>query len=192
MIPGKTYNVSFKAKSSVTRTISASIHLNNNPWTSSWSRVINLDTAVQTFGVYSFVYNGSISTELRINFFCGTNSNTVWIDDVEIYQANNTTINNNDEPCEQFLDMLTAKPNPFNPSTTIRFSLQRATGARYTIYGAGGRVMREYEIHEGSRSGNIIWDGKDVFGKSVGTGAYIGRLYLGNGKNLTHKLMLLR
>jgi hypothetical protein len=67
-------------------------------------------------------------------------------------------------------------PNPFNPSTTIRFSLPSALHAKLTVYDALGRSvavlvdrMMTAGVHE------AVWNGRADSGASAGSGLYLYR-----------------
>jgi hypothetical protein len=81
-------------------------------------------------------------------------------------------------------------PNPFNPTTTINFSLAQTGDASLVIYGPTGQVVRTLvsgSMAQGTHS--ITWDGKDNFGRPVASGVYIYRL--ASGDNVAHKRMTL-
>jgi N-acetylneuraminic acid mutarotase len=68
-------------------------------------------------------------------------------------------------------------PNPFNPSTTIRFSLPEAgatTLAVYSIMGQLVHVVIERDLGAGLHE--IVWDGRDDSGRNVASGVYLYRL----------------
>ena len=81
-------------------------------------------------------------------------------------------------------------PNPFNPETTISFSLADAGDAKVVIYGPTGQVVRTL-VNGALEAGqhNVTWDGMDNFGRPVASGVYIYRLT--NGQNTAHKRMVL-
>jgi hypothetical protein len=83
-------------------------------------------------------------------------------------------------------------PNPFNPMTTIAFSLDRASGVRLTLYTPDGRRVRtlvdEYRYAGGYE---VSWDGTDQSGRSLPSGTYLARLESDHG-NATHRLTLVR
>ena len=84
------------------------------------------------------------------------------------------------------------RPNPFNPSTRIAFSLERTSGMRLRIIGAGGRVVRIFE-EEALPAGphTVVWDGRDAAGREVASGVYAYELEAG-GKVARRKAVLLR
>ncbi len=76
-------------------------------------------------------------------------------------------------------------PNPFNPSTTIRYALPEAGRARLGIYDVAGRelaVLLDGTLAAGA--GEIRWDGTDARGLAVGAGVYFARLETDGGTRL--------
>ncbi len=79
------------------------------------------------------------------------------------------------------------RPNPFNPRTTIRYSLATAGPAKIEIFDVQGRRVRTL-VDEPRTAGpnEAIWDGSDDEGRGVGSGVYWYRLstagYVSNRK----------
>lgn len=68
-------------------------------------------------------------------------------------------------------------PNPFNPRTEIRFSLEQAGSARLRVFDAGGRVVKvlaDGPLPAGQHQ--VVWDGTDARGNAVASGVYFYRL----------------
>jgi hypothetical protein len=68
-------------------------------------------------------------------------------------------------------------PNPFNPRTTIRFTLPADGGARLAIYDLAGRLVRT--LVAGSLAAGeheAVWDGCDDAGRAQASGSYLARL----------------
>lgn len=83
-------------------------------------------------------------------------------------------------------------PNPFNPDTTISYSLAGAEEIELRIYNTRGQLVRTLE--KGSRNaGNyrLIWDAKDDNDRTVSSGIYFIRLNAGN-KSFMKKAILLK
>lgn len=83
-------------------------------------------------------------------------------------------------------------PNPFNPSTTIRFSLDRSTEIRLDIFNILGQKVRT--VASGTFPAGVYeveWNGTDSYDEEVASGVYFARLS-GNGNLSTRKMMLLR
>jgi hypothetical protein len=83
-------------------------------------------------------------------------------------------------------------PNPFNPTTTISFTLPETGKVMLSIYDVQGRLVRTLVdgiVGEGYQK--CIWVGRDASGSPVGSGVYFYRLTAGD-KTLTKKMVLLR
>jgi hypothetical protein len=87
-------------------------------------------------------------------------------------------------------------PNPFNPSTVIRFSLEEPSMARVVVYDLNGRVVRKLVQSEMSANEHQVrWDGEDENGLRVGSGVYICRISAvqnGRQRSLVRRMVLLR
>jgi len=83
-------------------------------------------------------------------------------------------------------------PNPFNPNTSINFSLPVDIRVSLSIYSLSGQLIRQL-VNQSLNSGeySIVWDGKDSFGNSVSGGVYIYNLQI-EDTNLTKKMILLK
>ena len=84
-------------------------------------------------------------------------------------------------------------PNPFNPTTTIEFSLvqtsQFVTLEIFNIKGQKVKTLYKGIAEEGKHS--VTWEGKDTNGKSVSTGIYFYKLKTGK-KEISRKMLLLK
>ena len=83
-------------------------------------------------------------------------------------------------------------PNPFNPTTTVTFSLPGAGHVRVDVFDALGRhiVTLIDEVKEAGTH-SAIWDGKDSNGIAVSTGIYFCRLEA-DASTETLKMVLIR
>ena len=83
-------------------------------------------------------------------------------------------------------------PNPFNPSTTIRFHLRERIFVSLIVYDMSGRQVREILQRVCEAGENVVtWDGADERGKPVGSGVYIYSLEAGELLE-TRKMILTR
>lgn len=68
-------------------------------------------------------------------------------------------------------------PNPFNPSTTVRFGLKEAGKVQLSVYNNRGQLVRTLvNDHKAAGTYQIVWDGKDRNGRSASSGLYLIRL----------------
>lgn len=90
------------------------------------------------------------------------------------------------------LSMAQNNPNPFNPSTSIRFTLPGTGHATLAVYAANGQLVRtlvDGAMEAGQQE--VVWDGSDALGRPVASGAYLYRLTTEQGV-LVRKMVLLR
>ena len=83
-------------------------------------------------------------------------------------------------------------PNPFNPTTTISFSLEEKAQVSLTIFNQRGQKVREL-LNEQMPAGNhhLIWNGTDDNGNGVGSGIYYYRMKSGKYSS-TRKMIIMR
>ncbi|MGH7595614.1 MAG: T9SS type A sorting domain-containing protein, partial [bacterium] len=87
---------------------------------------------------------------------------------------------------------LEAYPNPFNPSTQIRFAMKEAGVATLRVYNLNGQLVREL-LNEYRPVGehSIPWDGRNDRGVTAASGVYFIRFEAGKEVKL-NKVMLVR
>lgn len=83
-------------------------------------------------------------------------------------------------------------PNPFNPSTTISFSLQNRGASEIIIYNIRGQKVRTCSIssQQPFAGESIIWNGTDDNNQPVASGVYVYRLNTPDSP--VRKMILLR
>lgn len=85
-----------------------------------------------------------------------------------------------------------AFPNPFNSSTTIRFSLPGQSDVRLSIYNVLGQAVKSIEIENmPAGEGVIAWNGSDNSGGLVSSGVYMYCLRAGKYE-ATSRMTLLK
>jgi FlgD Ig-like domain len=83
-------------------------------------------------------------------------------------------------------------PNPFNPSTTIRYQLPKRLRVELKIYNSLGQEVRSL-VKEVQQAGekSVVWDGRNEFGKAVASGIYLYRIKAADFVQ-SRKMILLR
>ena len=116
--------------------------------------------------------------------------------DASMVSEVNVDVTMNDAGSPDFPDKLSMSnsPNPFNPTTTIRFTVPAGPNRPYNlrVYDVAGRLVRELasgEIPAGIHQ--VPWDGRNTAGTSVGSGIYLYRLEVGQDR-LTGKMVLVK
>ena len=84
-------------------------------------------------------------------------------------------------------------PNPFNPSTTISFSIPEESKVELTVYNIKGQKIKnlaDNEFDAGQHS--VAWNGVDESGKLVGSGIYFYKLKVNGKTEAVKKCLLLK
>jgi hypothetical protein len=83
-------------------------------------------------------------------------------------------------------------PNPFNPSTTIAYTLDKAGAVTLAVYDLTGRKVQvlESRVRPAGRH-DVTWDGTNESGALVGSGLYFYALNV-EGVTITKKMVLIR
>ena len=87
---------------------------------------------------------------------------------------------------------LMSAPNPFNPRTTVSFSLETAGHVRLSVFDVAGR--RVADLVDGTRpagDNEVVWDGRDSGGRECASGVFLLRLEAG-GSVATGRVVLAR
>lgn len=102
------------------------------------------------------------------------------------------SVANDDQAIPPLSASLDVYPNPFNPSTTVSFSLSGPASVELDIYNLKGQRVRRLEARNfpaGNHS--TLFDGKDDTGSDLSTGIYLLRMRYA-GRILTRKLSLIK
>lgn len=81
-------------------------------------------------------------------------------------------------------------PNPFNPSTTLSYSLSENTQVKIQIFNVLGQAIRTL-VNKYQQAGQyqVVWDGKDANNSLVASGIYLYRMTAGDFT--AHKKMIM-
>ena len=84
-------------------------------------------------------------------------------------------------------------PNPFNPSTTIRFDLAGSGNVDLRVFDVRGRLVRALATGAVYVQGRheVVWDGRDEHGQAVASGVYVVELTAGDARQ-SQRIMLLK
>ncbi|MEA1972478.1 MAG: FlgD immunoglobulin-like domain containing protein [Candidatus Cloacimonadota bacterium] len=100
-------------------------------------------------------------------------------------------VNNSSEIYDLSKTNLVNYPNPFNPTTTISFSIIEISNINLSVYNIKGQIVRTLENGikvKGTHS--VVWNGTDSADRKVSSGVYFYKLRV-NGKQEKVKKMLL-
>ena len=83
-------------------------------------------------------------------------------------------------------------PNPFNPTTNIRFNLPQAMHVMLSVYNVEGELVStilDQPMNDGWNE--VSWSARDTRGRAISSGIYFYRLVAGDFVQ-TRKMVLLR
>jgi hypothetical protein len=87
-----------------------------------------------------------------------------------------------DDEVPEYSLRLAVSPNPFNPQTTISFSVERNEWAKLSVYeltGSRVAVLGDAIFSPGTHT--VTWDGRDSQGRAMPSGSYLIRLETESG-----------
>ncbi len=105
---------------------------------------------------------------------------------------NSTSIETNENPVTKELKLWQNFPNPFNPTTNIRYQMNRPGMVSLKIFNLNGQEIKTLiEANQLPGEKSITWDGRNQNGELVGSGLYLYQLRMGN-EIQSKKLLLLK
>jgi hypothetical protein len=97
----------------------------------------------------------------------------------------------NDDQIVELKNSIRNHPNPFNPETTIEYSIKEDSNVQIEIYNIKGQKVQTLvnEIREAGYH-TVIWNGKDNNGKPVSSGLYFYRMQTDNFQKIRKMILL--
>jgi hypothetical protein len=97
-----------------------------------------------------------------------------------------------DETLPITYNLYNAYPNPFNPTTTIRYDLPLGTDVHLVVFDILGREVRTL-VNKKQEAGfkSVKWNGKNDMGQTVSAGMYFYRIQAGSFSKV-QKMVLLK
>ena len=107
------------------------------------------------------------------------------------YMGALSTVNDNNITVDRF-ELKGNYPNPFNPTTKIRFTNDRSSNVKVTVYALNGEkvaTIMNRQINAGAY--DVSWNGKNSNGSIVPTGMYLYDIE-SDGRRLQGKMLFLK
>lgn len=94
-------------------------------------------------------------------------------------------------PVDAWRIAVSAAPNPFNPRTSISFSIHDTSPVRLRVYDTRGRAVAEL-VNTWLESGRheVLWDGTNELGEALAAGIYRVQLLVGQRKSSTSVVLV--
>lgn len=184
------YQLSFNAYSSSGHDLDVSVGQHGSPYANYGlsNRLCNLTTSWQTYSV-SFTtsgFSGSVN-DARLMFWLASYDATgdrYYIDDV-VLRTSPAKEAPGEEPLAPSLATTVPGdfvlegnfPNPFNPSTVIRYGLPEPATVSIAVYSVlGQEVARLSEGYQSAGTFEVVWDGHGSSGVTLSSGIYLCRM----------------
>ncbi|MDP4193824.1 MAG: FlgD immunoglobulin-like domain containing protein [Bacteroidota bacterium] len=108
------------------------------------------------------------------------------------YWNTSATAVNIDNSLPKSFDLSQNFPNPFNPTTQIKYQLPSPQNVRIVVYDINGRVVKEL-VNSFKNAGvyYVTWDGRNENGSQTASGLYLYTIQAGNFQK-TMKMILLK
>ena len=107
------------------------------------------------------------------------------------YMGALSTVDNDNITADKF-ELKGNYPNPFNPTTKIRFTNDRSSNVKVTVYSLKGEkvaTIMNKQVNSGTY--DVSWNGKNTSGKVVPTGMYLYDIE-SDGRRLQGKMLFLK
>jgi hypothetical protein len=103
------------------------------------------------------------------------------------------TLSSVDEAPKSYVLSISCYPNPFNPATTIRYTVPSKGRVSVAIYDARGAHVATLVNDEEKETGAFTreWTGRDDAGRTVSSGVYFARVSHSSGTR-SYKMVLLK
>lgn len=115
---------------------------------------------------------------------------------IEVINKSTTSVEGNHNDVPETFKLFTNYPNPFNPSTTICYSLPVSADVKLNIYNLSGQKVRTLiNQHQSSGTFEISWDGHNDNSVRVASGIYIYRMEINIGREIisqSRQMLLLK
>ncbi|MDY0151657.1 MAG: carboxypeptidase regulatory-like domain-containing protein [Candidatus Cloacimonas sp.] len=154
--------------------------------------IVSGATAIQaptTWTEYTYDLPTYSAVPIRIGIQCVSNDKFFFlVDDVTIRGASA-----NEDPIVPVVvtELQNNFPNPFNPETTIAYSVKDASPVSIQIYNVKGQLVKTLE-NSVKEAGNhtVVWNGKDSNGRAVSSGVYYYKMNAGKYSSTKKMIMM--
>ncbi len=140
---GKKYMFEFDAYASAQRTIDVKVEMNASPYTNySRTSTILLPVVKKHFS-FPFTMQNPTDYRARVSFNCGIFNAYVFLCNIALYETIPSAVNDLSVAVRNTPILGDNYPNPFNPSTTLRYSISERSHVRLSIYNTLGQKISE-------------------------------------------------
>ena len=131
--------------------------------------------------------------EVYIAIRCVSDNAFVFMLDNFSIHSDGGSVSNEDIVAPAFANALKGNyPNPFNPETTIRYSVREASDVSIEIYNLKGQLVnRLVNEHKAAGEHSVVWKGTDMNNRPVASGVYFYKMNTGKF-SATKKMIMMK
>lgn len=188
LIPGHEYRITYKAKAD--RQAQMETWLQQQTGNFFYAQeTVNIDTTVQTFSDIALIPSDhNTGQNMFLRFMIGNSGiGDIWIDDVKLEDLGFKVSNEIDLDVPESFKLYNAYPNPFNPSTTIKYKVSKSDRVQIDVFNVIGHHISSLvnQVHPVGEH-QVVWDAS-----KNSSGVYLVRM-LFDGASSTQKIVLLK
>ncbi len=148
--------------------------------------------APTTWTEYTYDLSAYDGMGVYITIRCVSNDAFIfYVDDFSVH-SNGGSVSNEDNMIPVVATELQGNyPNPFNPETTIRYSIKDNTPVTLEVYNVKGQLVKTL-VNEAKTPGNysVVWKGLDNNNRSVSSGVYFFKMNAGKYSSTKKMIMM--
>jgi hypothetical protein len=157
-----------------------------------WSRLLPVGTKPQARREHTAIYDPDRD---RMIIFGGRDDTLARLNDTWALNWNETPTDVRDdavEPLNPSATLFQNTPNPFNPTTVIRYQLHHVAEVRLDIFDVHGRLVRNLvRRKQAPQTYSVEWDGNNDAGRRTPSGTYFYQLVVDNVRE-SRKMVVLK
>ncbi len=114
-----------------------------------------------------------------------------WSNEYSFIVSNKTDVDNNNPAVIKESNLYNNYPNPFNPSTVIKFDIAKAGKVTLRIYSVTGKLVAELvnkKVNPGNYS--VTWNGTNIHGAKMASGIYFYKLQTIDYQKISKAILL--
>jgi hypothetical protein len=114
-----------------------------------------------------------------------------YLDNVSVHSVGGSVSNDDISAPVMMTELKGNYPNPFNPETTIRYSVREASPVNIEIYNLKGQLVKTL-VSESKAAGehSVIWKGTDNNNRPVSSGVYFYKMNAGKYSSTKKMIMM--
>ncbi len=114
-----------------------------------------------------------------------------YLDDISVHSVGGSVSNDDPSVPANLTELKGNYPNPFNPQTTIRFSVRESAPVSIEIYNVKGQLVKTL-LSEVKSAGehSVIWKGTDNNNRPVSSGVYFYKMNAGKYSSTKKMIMM--